>query len=106
VTTLINSYRTERCPRDTVRSVRMRLGSVIISFPSFGDAPITDVQARPVELWLNSLQLSPKSRVQIQGLLSACGTLHDGAVTSLHSAIRWNSSGSKALANVLANRAV
>src|SRR5205823_11446049 len=39
--------------------------------PKFGDALITDVQARPVELWLNSLQLSPKSRVQIRGLLSA-----------------------------------
>jgi integrase len=30
---------------------------------------ITNVQPRPVELWLHSLTLSPKSRVHIQGVL-------------------------------------
>jgi len=39
--------------------------------PTFGNSPITDVQARPVELWLNGLELAPKSKVQIRGLLGA-----------------------------------
>ena len=30
---------------------------------------ITDVMARPVELWLKSLELSPKTRVHLRGLL-------------------------------------
>jgi integrase len=33
--------------------------------------PITDLQARPVELWLDSLSLAPKSRVHIRGILSS-----------------------------------
>ncbi len=37
--------------------------------PRWKDAPITDLQARPVELWLLSLKLSPKSRAAIRGLL-------------------------------------
>jgi len=31
---------------------------------------ITDLQARPVELWLESLSLAPKSKVHIRGILS------------------------------------
>jgi integrase len=38
--------------------------------PRWGESPVSDVQARPVELWLLSLSLSPKSRVAIRGLLS------------------------------------
>ena len=30
---------------------------------------LTDLQARPVELWLNGLELSPKSRIHIRGIL-------------------------------------
>jgi len=37
--------------------------------PRWGDGSITDVQPRPVELWLHSLTLSPKSRVHIRGVL-------------------------------------
>jgi integrase len=71
VSALIDSYRTEKMPTrySSQRSYEAWLRNHIV--PKFGDAPITDVQARPVELWLNSLQLSPKSRVQIRGLLSA-----------------------------------
>jgi hypothetical protein len=35
--------------------------------PHWGEGSITDVQPRPVELWLHSLTLSPKSRVHIRG---------------------------------------
>jgi integrase len=38
--------------------------------PKWGACPLTDLQARPVEMWLDSLSLSPKSRVHIRGLLS------------------------------------
>jgi integrase len=37
--------------------------------PHWGKCSITDVQARPVELWLDSLTLSPKSRVHTRGVL-------------------------------------
>lgn len=38
--------------------------------PRWGQSPITDVQARPVELWLQSLTLAPKSKLHIRGLLN------------------------------------
>jgi integrase len=31
---------------------------------------LSDVQARPVELWLDSLILAPKSKAHVRGLLS------------------------------------
>ena len=39
--------------------------------PKWGDSPITDLQARPVEMWLESQLLAPKSKVHIRGILSA-----------------------------------
>jgi integrase len=44
----------------------------------WGACAITDLQARPVELWLQSLTLAPKSRVAIRGLL---GILWDFAMS-------------------------
>ena len=37
--------------------------------PQWGHMEITALQARPVELWLKSLALSPKSRAHLRGLL-------------------------------------
>src|SRR5438445_4433463 len=37
--------------------------------PRWGQGPIADVQARPVEMWLQSLDLTPRSRASIRGLL-------------------------------------
>jgi integrase len=37
--------------------------------PKWGEHAITDVKARPVEQWLESLKLSPKSRSHVRGLL-------------------------------------
>jgi integrase len=37
--------------------------------PRWGDKEITELQARPVELWLTSLDLAPKTRVHVRGLL-------------------------------------
>src|SRR5438445_13515361 len=39
--------------------------------PKWGKTPIADLQARPVELWLESLTLAPKSRPHIRGILSS-----------------------------------
>jgi integrase len=39
--------------------------------PKWGESLITDLQARPVEMWLESLALAPKSKVHIRGILSA-----------------------------------
>jgi len=38
--------------------------------PVWGDRPIADLQPRPVELWLNSLELAPRSRASIRMVLS------------------------------------
>ncbi len=37
--------------------------------PKWGDSPISDVQPRPVELWLRQLNLSPKSKSHVRGML-------------------------------------
>src|SRR5215469_16829115 len=39
--------------------------------PKWGDCLITSLQARPVEIWLESLLLAPKSKVHIRGILNA-----------------------------------
>jgi integrase len=39
--------------------------------PKWGQSLITDIQARPVELWLDTLTLAPKSKVHIRGVLSS-----------------------------------
>jgi integrase len=67
---LIQTYKQERMPKraDTRRSYGVWLNNYIL--PRWGQSPITDLQARPVELWLGTLKLSPKSKVHIRGLIS------------------------------------
>jgi integrase len=69
VNTLLEGYRTEKMPKrqDTRRSYEMWFKNHII--PKWGDEPLVAMKARPVELWLSSLELSPKSRSHIRGLL-------------------------------------
>src|SRR3984893_6309306 len=38
--------------------------------PRWGDCELTELQARPVELFSQSLKLAPKSKLHIRGLLS------------------------------------
>ena len=70
VSTLIEHYRAEKMPKrsDTRRAYEVWLSNHII--PKWGDCALSDVQARPVELWLESLTLAPKSKVHIRGTLS------------------------------------
>ncbi len=70
VAVLVEQYRVEKMPKrsDTRRSYDVWLRNHII--PRWGMCALSDVQARPVELWLSSLKLSPKSKVHIRGTLS------------------------------------
>jgi integrase len=69
VSSLVEVYRAERMPQrfSTRYSYDQWLTNHIL--PRWGNGSITDVQPRPVELWLHSLTLSPKSRVHIRGVL-------------------------------------
>jgi len=66
---LVQHYRVEKMPKrlSTKRSYEMWLRNHIL--PRWGDGPITDVQARPAELWLSSLDLAPKSVSHVRGML-------------------------------------
>jgi integrase len=67
--TLISNYRAEKMTQrySTRLAYEAWLNNHII--PRWGECSIAEVQARPVELWLGSLALSPKSKVHIRGLL-------------------------------------
>ena len=67
---LVTAYLQEKAParKDTRRSYQVWLRCHIL--PKWGNRPITELQPRPVEMWLESLALSPKSRIHIRGVLS------------------------------------
>jgi integrase len=69
VGTLVEQYRVEKMPQrySTRRSYDAWLKNHVI--PKWGDREITDVQARSAELWLKSLELTPRSRAAVRGLL-------------------------------------
>jgi integrase len=69
VSSLIVHYRAEKMPtrQDTRRSYEMWFRNHIT--PRWGSRHLSDVQPRPVELWLRSLELSPKSKSHIRALL-------------------------------------
>jgi len=69
VNTLVEQYRAEKMPTrySTRRSYEAWLRNHIV--PKFGQCALSDVQARPAELWLESLSLTPRSRAAVRGLL-------------------------------------
>jgi integrase len=69
VSTLVKQYRIEKMPTrySTRRTYDAWLDNHIV--PKFGQCEITTVQARPAELWLESLVLTPRSRAAVRGLL-------------------------------------
>jgi integrase len=71
VSTLVEQYRAEKMPtrHDTRSGYESWLRVFIL--PKWKEARITDLQARPVEMWLDSLALAPKSKVHIRGILSS-----------------------------------
>ena len=70
VRTLVIHYREEKMPKrvDTRRSYEVWITNYIL--PQWGDCCLNDVQARPVEMWLRTLSLAPKSKAHIRGVLS------------------------------------
>jgi len=71
VRTLIERYRAERMPRRamTKQGYNTWLNNYIL--PKWGNCTLQDMQPRPVDLWLQSLALAPKSKVHIRGLVRA-----------------------------------
>lgn len=69
VRSMIERYKAERMPtRHTTRRVYdCFLRNHIL--PKWGDEPIQALQPRPVELWLKSLPLSPKSKTHVRSLM-------------------------------------
>lgn len=69
VGTLVEQYRTEKMATrySTRRAYEVWLKLYIL--PRWGSRPLTELQARPVELWLASLTLAPRSKGAIRGLL-------------------------------------
>src|SRR5208282_5358214 len=69
VCSLVEQYRAEKMPQrySTRRSYEAWLKNHII--PKWGECEITGVQARSAELWLKSLDLTPRSRAAVRGLL-------------------------------------
>jgi integrase len=69
VAALVEHYRIEKMPKrhSTHCAYDSWLRNHII--PKFGTCPLSDVQARPAELWLESLELTPRSRAAVRGLL-------------------------------------
>jgi len=77
VGTLVEQYKAEKMPQrySTRRSYDVWLRLYVQ--PRWGDSAITELQARPVELWLNSLALAPRSKSSIRFLI---GLLWDFAM--------------------------
>jgi integrase len=69
VRSLAERYERERLPSrySTARMYRNWLHNHVL--PKWGDLPITEVQPRPIELWLRQLNLSSKSKSHIRGIL-------------------------------------
>ena len=66
---LFERYKAEKMPerRNTKRTYVVWFKHYVL--PKWGACAIVDVQARPVELWLQSLKLAPRSRAHVRGLL-------------------------------------
>src|SRR5579884_4060083 len=74
---LVTQYTLEKMPERV--STRRGYEGVFRNYilPKWQDSQITDLQARPVELWIQSLKLAPKSKVHVRGLIQ---TLWDYAM--------------------------
>lgn len=67
---VVDRYRIEKMPslrRSTQRVAELWIKKYVLA--SWGPKPITDLQPRPVQLWLESLPLAPKTRGHLRELL-------------------------------------
>ena len=69
VTKLVEQYRAEKMPKRvmTRQGYNTWLNHYIV--PRWGNCILQELQARPLDLWLQSLNLAPKSKVHIRGLV-------------------------------------
>jgi len=69
VRALAARYERERLPsrHSTARMYRSWLRNHIL--PKWGDLAVAEIQPRPIELWLRELNLSPKSKAHVRGIL-------------------------------------
>jgi integrase len=69
VNAMATRYEAERFPsrRSTARVYRSWLHNYVL--PEWGNKSLSEVQPRPVELWLRSLPLSPKSKSHVRNML-------------------------------------
>src|SRR5580698_4240480 len=69
VRALVERYREEKMPKrySTSRGYESWIKNHIL--PKWGECALSDVQARPADLWLQSLALAPKSKAEIRGLI-------------------------------------
>jgi integrase len=69
IAALIENYRVEKMPTriDTRRSYDVWIRNHIL--PKWGACTLSALEPRPVEMWLSSLTLAPKSRAHIRGVL-------------------------------------
>ena len=69
VKALAARYESERLParRSTARVYRSWLHNYVL--PEWGDKSVSELQPRPVELWLRSCKLSPKSKAHVRNML-------------------------------------
>lgn len=70
VTELIEGYKLEKMPKRYCTSRSYEAWLRLYVRPRWGDSPITDLQARPVELWLLTLELAPRSRAAVRFMIS------------------------------------
>lgn len=70
VNDLVVAYRQEKMPKRA--STRRGYEGVFRNYilPKWRDAPISELQPRPVELWIESLALASKTKVHVRGLIS------------------------------------
>lgn len=87
VSNLFERYKAEKMPerRNTKRTYIVWFKHYVL--PKWGQCAITDVQARPAELWLQSLKLAPRSKAHVRGLLR---TLWDYAMWSASIPVQRN----------------
>lgn len=68
--TLVEQYRAEKMPQRKMTRQGYNTWLTHYIIPMWGSHELLELQARPVELWLDSLKLAPKSKVHIRGLIS------------------------------------
>jgi integrase len=69
VETLVKQYRVEKMPKRAMTRQGYNTWFNHYILPTWGDRTIQELEARPVDLWLQSLALAPKSKVHIRGLV-------------------------------------